>query len=227
MLRRVHEVTNPSTERRTNVVVMFSVDRDDVITSVVSPGWLLRNSLPGVKDEYSWMYKGWAFSALAPRPTVICLMFQPLETTTPCELSSECSYYDDNAAALHNCKTNPLGQRTHTISSCPQLRQWAVGQSQHGCVRYSSSMCTVVKIKEERKREYWVHPIYSERPLKGKLYTFYHELRLYYNQQVNSAKSKYNVTKLKLLALIFTLKQFKRYLYKQQFKVYTNYKTLK
>ncbi|PNF25675.1 hypothetical protein B7P43_G00639, partial [Cryptotermes secundus] len=29
------------------------------------------------------------------------------------------------------------------------------------------------------KREYWVHPIYSERLLKGKFYTLYHELRQY------------------------------------------------
>jgi hypothetical protein len=40
-------------------------------------------------------------------------------------------------------------------------------------------MCTVVKIQEKKEQEYWVHPIYSERLLKGKCYTLYHELRKY------------------------------------------------
>ncbi|PNF34269.1 hypothetical protein B7P43_G16821 [Cryptotermes secundus] len=33
-------------------------------------------------------------------------------------------------------------------------------------------VCAILlRLKEERKRQYWVHPIYSERLLKGKFYT--------------------------------------------------------
>jgi hypothetical protein len=49
----------------------------------------------------------------------------------------------------------------------------------------------------------------------------------YCSRQLNSAETKYSITELELLALIFADKQFKCYLYGRQFKVYTDRSALK
>jgi hypothetical protein len=49
----------------------------------------------------------------------------------------------------------------------------------------------------------------------------------YCSRQLNSAESKYSITELELLALIFAVKQFRCYLYGRQFKVYTDHRALK
>ena len=49
----------------------------------------------------------------------------------------------------------------------------------------------------------------------------------YCSRQLNSAESKYSITELELLAVIFAVKQFRCYLYGRQFKVYTDHRALK
>ena len=49
----------------------------------------------------------------------------------------------------------------------------------------------------------------------------------YCSRQLNSAESRYSITELELLALIFAVKQFRCYLYGRQFKVYTDHRALK
>jgi hypothetical protein len=49
----------------------------------------------------------------------------------------------------------------------------------------------------------------------------------YCSRQLNSAETKYSITELELLALIFAVKQFRCYLYGRQFKVYTDHRALK
>jgi hypothetical protein len=49
----------------------------------------------------------------------------------------------------------------------------------------------------------------------------------YCSRQLNSAESKYSITELELLALIFATKQFRCYLYGRKFTVYTDHRALK
>jgi transposase InsO family protein len=49
----------------------------------------------------------------------------------------------------------------------------------------------------------------------------------YCSRQLNHAESKYSITELELLALLFAVKQFRCYLYGRQFKVYTDHRALK
>ena len=49
----------------------------------------------------------------------------------------------------------------------------------------------------------------------------------YCSRQLNSAETKYSVTELELLALIFATKQFRCYLYGRKFTVYTDHRALK
>jgi hypothetical protein len=49
----------------------------------------------------------------------------------------------------------------------------------------------------------------------------------YCSRQLNSAESKYSVTELELLTLIFATKQFRCYIYGRKFTVYTNHRALK
>ena len=49
----------------------------------------------------------------------------------------------------------------------------------------------------------------------------------YCSRQLNSAETKYSVTELELLALIFATKQFWCYLYRRKFTVYTDHRALK
>jgi hypothetical protein len=49
----------------------------------------------------------------------------------------------------------------------------------------------------------------------------------YCSRQLNSAGSKYSITELELLALIFAVKQFRCYLYGRQFKVCTDHRAIK
>jgi hypothetical protein len=43
----------------------------------------------------------------------------------------------------------------------------------------TAACALLLRFREKRKQEYWVHPIYSKHLLKGKFYTLYHELRQY------------------------------------------------
>jgi hypothetical protein len=49
----------------------------------------------------------------------------------------------------------------------------------------------------------------------------------YCSRQLNSAETKYSITELELLALIFAVKQFRCYLYGRHFNVYTDHRALK
>lgn len=49
----------------------------------------------------------------------------------------------------------------------------------------------------------------------------------YCSRQLNTAKSKYSVTELELLAFIFATKQFRCYLYGRKFTVHTDHRALK
>jgi hypothetical protein len=46
----------------------------------------------------------------------------------------------------------------------------------------------LLRVKEKRNWEYWVHPIYIEHLLKGKYYTLYHEVRQYAATSFNYCK---------------------------------------
>jgi hypothetical protein len=49
----------------------------------------------------------------------------------------------------------------------------------------------------------------------------------YCSRQLNSAETKYSITELELLAVIFAVKQFRCYLYGRQFIVYTDHRALR
>jgi hypothetical protein len=49
----------------------------------------------------------------------------------------------------------------------------------------------------------------------------------YCSRQLNSAESKYSITELELLALLFALKEFRCYLYGRRFTIYTDHRALK
>jgi hypothetical protein len=68
--------------------------------------------------------------------------------------------------------------------TCAHIQFWVVhnyanDQWQHDVYDTTVVCALLLRFRKKRKREYWVHPIYSERLLKGKFYTLYHELRQY------------------------------------------------